>query len=133
MKSGVGSFKNLKNHWARRAYIYMKAFWYNVDSSLFKSWSLECERDHNRVKHIYIGKLFACYKIWYNKNVDIKQFILEYVELIFSLNIQLSVVKSNDSIEVYDCVFFFCMLTLLYTVLHNDLWFTSDICIYLSL
>jgi hypothetical protein len=26
----------LKNHWARRAHIYMKAFWYNVDSNLFK-------------------------------------------------------------------------------------------------
>jgi hypothetical protein len=30
----VGSIKNLlKNHWARRAHIYMKAFWHNIDSS----------------------------------------------------------------------------------------------------
>jgi hypothetical protein len=39
-KNEVGSFKNLlMNHWARRAQIYMKPFWHNVDSSLFKSWS----------------------------------------------------------------------------------------------
>jgi hypothetical protein len=37
----VGSFKNLlQNHWARIGHIYMKAFWYNVDSNFFKSWSL---------------------------------------------------------------------------------------------
>jgi hypothetical protein len=46
----MGSFKNLllKNHGARRAHIYMKAFWYNVDSSLYKSWSLEVGIGHNR-------------------------------------------------------------------------------------
>jgi hypothetical protein len=37
----VGSFKNLfQNHWARIGHIYMKTFWYSVDSELFTSWSL---------------------------------------------------------------------------------------------
>jgi hypothetical protein len=50
-KNRVRSFKNLllKKHWARRAHIYMKAFWYNVDLSL-----IGVGRGHNRVKHIYI-------------------------------------------------------------------------------
>jgi hypothetical protein len=44
----------LKNHSARRAHIYRKAFWYIVDSSLFKSWSLGIGRGNNRVKNIHI-------------------------------------------------------------------------------
>jgi hypothetical protein len=49
-------FKNLllKNHRAKGAHIYMRAFWYNVDSSLFKSWSPGVGRGHSRVKHIYV-------------------------------------------------------------------------------
>ena len=55
-KNRVGSFKNLllQNHWARRAHIYMKAFWYNVDSSLYKPWSPGVGRGHNRENYIYI-------------------------------------------------------------------------------
>jgi hypothetical protein len=55
-KNGVGSFKNLllTNHCARRAHIYMKAFWYNVDSILFKPWSPGVGRGHNRENHIYM-------------------------------------------------------------------------------
>jgi hypothetical protein len=50
----VGSFKNLllQNHRARRAHIYMKAFWCNVDSSLYKPWSPGVGRGHNRENHI---------------------------------------------------------------------------------
>jgi hypothetical protein len=32
----------------------MKAFWYNVDSELFTSWSPGTRRSHNRENHIYI-------------------------------------------------------------------------------
>jgi hypothetical protein len=55
-KNGVGSFKNLlkKNHWTRRTRIYMKAFWFNVDLSLFKSWSPGVWRGLNRENHIYM-------------------------------------------------------------------------------
>jgi hypothetical protein len=55
-KNRVWSFENLllKNHCARRAHIYRKAFWYNVDSMLFKSWSPGVGMGHSRVKHIYI-------------------------------------------------------------------------------
>jgi hypothetical protein len=39
-QNGMGSFqKLLKNYWARTAQVYMKAFWYNVDSCFYKSWS----------------------------------------------------------------------------------------------
>jgi hypothetical protein len=43
-----------KNHRARRAHIYMKAFWYNVNSSLFKSWSPGVRRGHNKKNHMYM-------------------------------------------------------------------------------
>jgi hypothetical protein len=43
-KMGSGHLKNLlKNHSAKRAQIYMKAFWHNVDLSLCKAWSLGLE------------------------------------------------------------------------------------------
>jgi hypothetical protein len=51
----------LKNHKTRRAHIYRKAFWYNVDSSLYKSWLPGFGRGHTTKKHIYIclsGKIF---------------------------------------------------------------------------
>jgi hypothetical protein len=52
---GCGHSKNLlKNHWTRRVHIYMTAFWYSVDLSLFKSWSPEVERGHSRENHIYM-------------------------------------------------------------------------------
>jgi hypothetical protein len=38
------------NHWARIGHIYMKAFWYNIDSELFKPWSMGVRRGHNREK-----------------------------------------------------------------------------------
>jgi hypothetical protein len=60
MPNWVGSFKNplLENRLVRKVHIYMKAFWYNVDSSLYKSvW-----RGHNRENHIcmclYLKKIF---------------------------------------------------------------------------
>jgi hypothetical protein len=54
-KNGVGSFQNLlQNHWARIGHIYMKTFWYNVDSELFTSWSPGVGRGHNRENHNYI-------------------------------------------------------------------------------
>jgi hypothetical protein len=55
-KNGVGSFKNrlLKNHRTRKAHIYMKAFWYNVNSSLLKSLSPGVRRGHNKENHIYM-------------------------------------------------------------------------------
>jgi hypothetical protein len=54
-KNRVGSFKNILNiHWYRIAHIYMKDFWYNVDSSLFKSWSSGVGRGHNRKNHIWM-------------------------------------------------------------------------------
>jgi hypothetical protein len=55
LKNGVGSFENLllKNHWARRAHIYLKSFWYNVDSSLYKSRSPGVGRGKNKENHIY--------------------------------------------------------------------------------
>jgi hypothetical protein len=58
MQKWVGSFKIiLKNHLARRVGIYMKAFWYNVDSSLYKSWS-------SGVGGATIGKtIFTCFYI----------------------------------------------------------------------
>jgi hypothetical protein len=53
-KNWVGSFKNLQNHWARIGHIYMKAFWYNVDSELFISWSPGVRRGHSRENHIHL-------------------------------------------------------------------------------
>jgi hypothetical protein len=54
MKNGMGSFKIfLKNHKSRRAHFYRKAFWCNIKSNFFRSWSLGVWRDHNRVKHVY--------------------------------------------------------------------------------
>jgi hypothetical protein len=63
----VESFKNLllQNHWARRAHIYMKAFWYNVDSSLYKPWSLGVERGHNREKPYFY--VFTLKKIFFSR------------------------------------------------------------------
>jgi hypothetical protein len=50
-------------HWARIGHIYMKAFWYNVDSSFLKSWSPGVGRGHNRENHIhwclYWKKIFS--------------------------------------------------------------------------
>jgi hypothetical protein len=56
MQNGVGLFQNLflQNYWARRAHIYMKAFWCNVDSCLFTSCSPEVGRGNNREKHNYM-------------------------------------------------------------------------------
>jgi hypothetical protein len=51
---GWGHLKFFKNYWVRRAHIYMKAFWYNVDSSLFTSWFSGVMRVHNRENHIYM-------------------------------------------------------------------------------
>ena len=49
-------FKNLllKNHWARKAEIYMEASWYRGDSSLFKSWPPGVRWGHNRGSKFYI-------------------------------------------------------------------------------
>jgi hypothetical protein len=55
MQKWDGAFKNLflKNHWARRAQIYMKTFWHNADSNFFKSWSQRVRRGLNMEIHIY--------------------------------------------------------------------------------
>ena len=49
-------FKNLllKNHWARKAEIYMEASWYSGDSSLFKSWPLGVQWGSSRGSKFYI-------------------------------------------------------------------------------
>ena len=56
-------FKNilLKNHWARKAKIYMKDFWYSGDSSLFKSWPrgyYGAPIGDQSFTYDYIGKIF---------------------------------------------------------------------------
>ena len=56
-------FKNLllKNHWTRKAEMYMEASWYRGDSSLFKSWPLEYDGatiGDQSFTYDYIGKIF---------------------------------------------------------------------------
>jgi hypothetical protein len=56
-KMRCGSFKNLlQNHIARIGHIYMKVFWYNVDSNFFKSWSLGATIGKTIFTFVYIGK-----------------------------------------------------------------------------
>jgi hypothetical protein len=54
-KMGWGHFNIFffQNHWARIDHIYMKAFWYNVDSELFTSESPGVGKGHNRENYIY--------------------------------------------------------------------------------
>ena len=47
-KMGWFHLKIFPNHWARIGHTYMKAFWYNVDSELFTSWSPGVGRGHKR-------------------------------------------------------------------------------------
>jgi hypothetical protein len=57
-KYWVRSFKNLHNHWASIGHVYMKVFWYKVDSSFFKSWSPGVKRSHNRENHIHLLNVY---------------------------------------------------------------------------
>jgi hypothetical protein len=56
-KNGVGLFlkkksSQVKSQWAIIGLMYMKAFWYGVDSKLWTSWLPGVGRGHNREDHI---------------------------------------------------------------------------------
>jgi hypothetical protein len=56
----------------------MKAFWYNVNSSLYKSWPSGFRRGHSRENHItcvYIEKkiLFRTNQTWYKSSLGKKK------------------------------------------------------------
>jgi hypothetical protein len=44
----------VENHRTRIGHIYMKVFRYNIDSTVFKSWSPGVGRGHNRENHIHL-------------------------------------------------------------------------------
>ena len=62
-------FKNLllKNHWARKAEIYMEASWYSGDSCLFNSWSPGVRWGPNRGCKFYIWLYREIFKNLLNK------------------------------------------------------------------
>jgi hypothetical protein len=74
-KHGMKSSKNLlNNHWAKITHIYIKPFWYNVDSELLTSWSPWVGRGHNRENHIYIQCMFILKKnLHHNQKANFNQ------------------------------------------------------------
>jgi hypothetical protein len=71
-KNRVGSFKkNFQNHSARIGHIYSESFWYNVNSSFFKSWSPLVGRGHSRENHMYIC-LYKKKISWTRRPISIK-------------------------------------------------------------
>jgi hypothetical protein len=54
----------LKIYWARISHVYMKTFWFDVNSKLFKSLSPGVKRCHNRENNIYMCLFWIKKKIF---------------------------------------------------------------------